>query len=144
MNTPDELVGLYRARGSKITPQRQAIFRVLHGNPAHPTAEAVHAAVTVDMPAVSLRTVYSVLGELADMGEIRQLDLGTGAQRFDPNVGTHHHLVCVECGLVRDVSVDHPDVGPTDVTAPDGEADFRVDGTEIVFRGLCGACQGDI
>ena len=50
MHTPDELVGLYRARGYKITPQRQAVFAVLHGNEAHPTAESVHEAVVANMP----------------------------------------------------------------------------------------------
>ena len=138
MRTPDELVGLYRARGFKVTPQRQAIFGVLHGNEAHPSAEAVHATVTTTMPAVSLRTVYSVLAELAEMGEILQLDLGTGSGRFDPNTAAHHHLVCGRCGLVRDVHVDHPDVQPRQ---RDG-AGFEITDTEIVFRGICDSCRG--
>ena len=144
VHTPDELVGLYRARGFKITPQRQAVFSVLHDNPEHPTAEAVYEALTEAMPSLSLRTVYSVLTELAQMGEIRQLDLGTGAARFDPNVSDHHHVVCDRCGLVRDVHVDQPAVrpaAPVDGPSSDSAADaFRSDGTHIVFRGRCGAC----
>ena len=137
MRTPTELVDLYRARGYKVTPQRQAVFGVLHRNEAHPSAEAVHAAVTEAMPSVSLRTVYSVLAELAEMGEILQLDLGTGSGRFDPNTDAHHHLVCGRCGLVRDVHVDHPEVRPESI---DG-AGFHITETEIVFRGVCASCR---
>ena len=89
------------------------------------------------MPVVSLRTVYSVLAELAEMGEILQLDLGTGSGRFDPNTAAHHHLVCGRCGLVRDVHVDHPEVRPD----PRDGAGFEITDTEIVFRGVCDACQ---
>ena len=130
------IIQAYRGTGRRITPQRHAVMSVLAGNHSHPTAEAVHAAVTATMPTVSLRTVYSVLGELVELGEVLQLDLGTGSARFDPNTASHHHLVCERCGSVSDVQVDHPDVRPL---PPDAD-DFRIDGTQIVFRGECAQC----
>mgnify|MGYP001165611227 CR=1 FL=1 len=136
MQHPDHLTVRYREAGRRLTPQRQAIFRALHENTGHPTAEAVHAAVIADLPNVSLRTVYSILGELAEMGEVLQLELGTGSFRFDPNMTPHHHAVCDRCGTVRDVFVDHPDVRPAGAQC-DG---FRITGTEIVFRGTCAQC----
>jgi Fe2+ or Zn2+ uptake regulation protein len=140
VQTPDELVGVFRARGLKMTPQRYAVFQALHGNHTHPTAEAVHASVTSTMPSVSLRTVYSVLGELAAFGQIRQIDLGTGSARFDPNTADHHHLVCESCGMVRDVSVRHPELRPVPVGQVTDAERFTVSGTDIVFRGRCGEC----
>jgi Fe2+ or Zn2+ uptake regulation protein len=136
VTSPDELAAAFRARGLKLTPQRNAVFRALDGNVSHPTAEAVHAAVVAELPNVSLRTVYSVLAELTEIGAVNQLELGTGAYRFDPNVGAHHHLVCDRCGQVRDVHVDRPEVRPD---AADGDG-FQITGTEIVFRGVCGSC----
>ncbi len=136
MTTSEQLAEAFRAGGLKLTPQRQAVFRALDGNESHPTAEAVHAAVVAELPNVSLRTVYSVLGELVEIGAVHQLELGTGAFRFDPNVDEHHHLVCERCGDVRDVHVDRPGVLPAG-GAGDG---FRITGTEIVFRGLCDSC----
>jgi Fe2+ or Zn2+ uptake regulation protein len=133
----DEMVDAYRASGRKVTPQRLAVMAAVHGNASHPTAESVHAIVTASMPTVSLRTVYSVLGELVQLGELHHLDLGTGSARFDPNVEAHHHLVCESCGAVRDVAVDHPDVKP--VSSPD--AGFSIHSTDIVFRGRCGGCS---
>jgi Fe2+ or Zn2+ uptake regulation protein len=138
VKSPEELTLAFRERGLKVTPQRQAIFRVLHSNGSHPSAEAVHQAVIGELPTVSLRTVYQTLGDLAEMGEILQLDLGTGAARFDPNIDPHHHLVCERCGMVCDTHVDHPDVRPS---SPQSDG-FRVMGTEIVFRGLCASCAG--
>ena len=138
MRSPDQLVAAFRASGRKVTPQRERIFRILHDNEAHPTADAVHAAVVVDMPSVSLRTVYATLHELAEMGELRQLELGTGSARFDPNTGDHHHLVCDRCGAVQDIDADFPGVA----LDPAEARGFEVATTQIVFRGRCRTCAG--
>ncbi len=136
MKTPDELTDLFRAQGLKVTPQRQRIFRILYNSEAHPTAEAVHAAAVADMPTISLRTVYQTLNDLAAMGELVALDLGTGSSRFDPNLGAHHHLVCDRCGKVSDLDVDFDDIA-----VPTGkEQGYTITSTQIVFRGRCEPC----
>ena len=142
MRSPDELTSLFRERGCKVTPQRQCIFEVLHRSEVHPTAESVHAAVRSRMPTVSLRTVYQTLNDLAAMGEIQQLELGTGSSRFDPNVDAHHHLVCTACGKVRDLYVD---VAVDAQASAEGVArGFTVRSTEIVFRGTCDECAAPV
>jgi Fe2+ or Zn2+ uptake regulation protein len=136
VKSPAELTVLFRDRGLKVTPQRQCIFRVLDGNDVHPTAESVYAAASAEMPTISLKTVYSTLHDLAAMGELLQLDLGTGSSRFDPNTDGHHHLVCTRCGKVRDV------YAAARVRVPDDQLDgFTVDSTEVVLRGLCEPCS---
>ena len=136
VKSPAELTELFRQQGLKITPQRVSIFQVLHDNGQHPTAEAVYEAVRGEMPSISLRTVYQTLNDLASMGEIGQLDLGTGSARFDPNLDAHHHLVCDACGRIVDVYAEF-----TDVRLPRGQLQgFRVSSTEIVFRGQCPEC----
>jgi Fe2+ or Zn2+ uptake regulation protein len=137
MRTPAELTELFRARGMKVTPQRQAIFRALHGATIHPTAEAVYAHVADEMPTISLRTVYQTLNDLAAMGEVQALDLGTGSARFDPNLDAHHHLVCESCGAVHDLYADFAGVS---VPAPEQHG-FVIESTEIVFRGRCSTCS---
>ena len=138
MRSPDELSALFRAQGRKITAQRQCIFRVLHGAVSHPTAEKVHASARVHMETIALKTVYQTLHELAAMGEIAALDLGTGTTRFDPNVDeVHHHLVCRGCGKVRDLHADF-----SGVTVPTGSDEgFDVGEAEVVFRGRCRDCR---
>lgn len=138
MRSPAELTEVFRAQGLKITPQRQAIFRILHDNEAHPTAESVHARVVAELPAVSLRTVYQTLNDLASMGELQALDLGTGATRFDPNTGEHHHLVCEHCGLVLDIALDVSAIATEPIA---DERGFTVRATQVVVRGTCDACS---
>ena len=139
VKSPAELTDLFREQGLKVTPQRQCIFRALHGNDQHPTAESIYERVTREMPTVSLRTVYQTLNDLAAMGEISQIDVGTGSSRFDSNLDIHHHLVCDGCGSIIDVEADF-----ADVRIPQGRTHgFEVSRTEIVFRGRCPRCRAD-
>ena len=139
MRSPEELTDLFRSGGRKVTAQRQCIFRVLQGDVTHPSADTVYEAARAQMETISLKTVYQTLHELADMGEIAVLDLGTGTARFDPNVeDVHHHLVCRRCGKVRDLHADF-----SQLSVPAGaEEGFEVGAAEVVFRGLCDECRG--
>ena len=139
MQSPEALTDLFRTNGRKITAQRQCIFRALEDDVTHPSAERVHEKVRRDMPNVSLKTVYKTLNELAELGAISVLDVGTGSVRFDPNVETtHHHLVCRSCGKVRDLAADFPDLTVSRRAAQG----FAVDSAEVVFRGRCDECRG--
>ncbi len=137
MRSPDALTELFRGQGLKVTPQRERIFRALDGNEQHPSAEAIFDVVRGEMPTISLRTVYQTLNDLAAMGEISSIDLGTGATRFDPNLDDHQHLVCDSCGAVVDVEVDVSATGLERTAADHG---FTVARTEIVLRGRCARC----
>jgi Fe2+ or Zn2+ uptake regulation protein len=138
VRTPPELVQEFRRLGLRMTPQRQRIFEVLADAVGHPTVEQVFDVVAVEMPAISLKTVYQTVHELEGMGEITLLDLGLGSFRIDRNVTgvPHHHLVCRACGEVRDLAVAFDDLA---LDAADSQG-FVVGRPEIVFRGLCPAC----
>jgi Fe2+ or Zn2+ uptake regulation protein len=141
MRAPEELTELFRSTGRKITAQRLCIFRVLQGDVTHPSAESVHALASREMETISLKTVYQTLYDLAELGEIVPLDVGTGMTRFDPNVDDpHHHLVCRQCGRVRDLTAPFPEL-----RIPEGAAlGYQVGSAEIVFRGLCPECQPEM
>jgi Fe2+ or Zn2+ uptake regulation protein len=136
MRAPLELVSAFRAQGRKITPQRQLLFQLLHNNDAHPTAESLYTIASTKMPGISLRTVYQTLNELAEMGELQFIDVGSGATRFDPNIGDHHHVVCDECGELRDV-----DVKGASHLKPTGAEDFTVTDVGVLFHGTCKKCS---
>ena len=138
MKTAEELTTLFRERGLRVTPQRQAIFRLLHGNDVHPTVEALHDRARTDMPTISLKTVYQTVHDLEALGEVRVLDLGTGSVRVDPNVdGDHHHLVCTKCGRVQDVPLTRESMRlPSNL-----RRDFTVEAVEVIYRGRCSTCS---
>jgi Fe2+ or Zn2+ uptake regulation protein len=128
-----------RERGLKVTPQRLAVHRAVSQSVGHPDAEEIWASVRAELPSISLRTVYEVLHTLADLGEIREVDLATGSSRFDPTTSDHHHIVCTSCGAVADVFLDGP---PAEVPAPQRQG-FTVHTHEVTFRGLCESCSNE-
>ena len=137
MKTAEELTTRFRELGLRVTPQRQAIFRLLHGVDTHPTVESLYEAARVEMPTISRKTVYQTVHDLEALGEVELLDVGTGSIRVDPNVERlHQHLVCSQCGTVRDVLVD-----VVDLRVPARyRQEFQVEGVEVVFRGVCSTC----
>jgi Fe2+ or Zn2+ uptake regulation protein len=138
VRSPQELAEVFRANGRKVTPQRQCIFRIIQGDTSHPSAEAVYTAARSEMETISLKTVYQTLNDLAEMGEVLPLDLGTGTMRFDPNVESpHHHLVCRGCGKVADLDADY-----SQLEVPSGaDHGFLLGSAEVVFRGYCDVCR---
>jgi Fe2+ or Zn2+ uptake regulation protein len=81
--------------------------------------------------------VYQTLNDLASMGEVQALDLGTGSARFDPNLDAHHHLVCDHCGRIVDV---YADASAVRVSGQQRHG-FTISSTEVVFRGTCPNCK---
>src|SRR6187455_1829396 len=137
MKTCEQLTDLFREQGLRVTPQRQVIFRLLHGDDAHPTVEAIYDRARAEMPTMSMKTVYQTVHDLEALGEVDVLDLGTGSLRVDPNVeDEHHHLVCSSCGRVRDLPVEF------DGLRLPGRyrRDFTVDAVQVIFRGHCDDC----
>jgi Fe2+ or Zn2+ uptake regulation protein len=133
---PDTLTALFRRHGLKVTRQRQCVFEILFANPGHSTAEAIYAIAKGRMPTISLKTVYEILHSLAALGQIHQLDLGTGSTRFDPDVHHHHHLVCSSCCRIENVDLD---LGLLALTAAERHG-FLLSHTELIVRGLCPDC----
>jgi Fe2+ or Zn2+ uptake regulation protein len=138
MKSTDTLTTIFREQGLRVTPQRQAIFRLLEGDVSHPTVESLFDRARADMPTISLKTVYQTVHDLEALGEVRVLDLGTGSVRVDPNVeDDHHHLLCTRCGRVRDLPGDF-----TGLHVPlRYRRDFTVDDVQVIFRGHCADCS---
>ena len=137
MQSTVELTARFRAQGLRVTPQRQAIFRLLEGNDRHPTVDSLYDAARAEMPTISLKTVYQTVHDLEALGQVSLLDVGTGSVRVDPNVEVrHHHRVCSTCGLVTDVALaDVPTLSAR------YRRDFRVRSVEVIFRGECAECS---
>lgn len=141
MKDTETLTTIFRDQGLRVTPQRQAIFRLLEGDVSHPTVESLFDRARSDMPTISLKTVYQTVHDLEALGEVRVLDLGTGSVRVDPNVeDDHHHLLCTTCGRVRDLPVDF---GGLSVPIR-YRRDFTVDDVQVIFRGRCHTCTDRI
>lgn len=144
METTDDLPGVLRSNGLRVTPQRLAILATLQATPDHLSAEEVFEEIRAKMPNVSLATVYNALGELRRVGQVRALPVW-GRVRYDlVSRGPHHHLVCESCQRVVDLDPDNssgPEV-PRNLEVPKNQVQgFEILTAEVIFRSICPDCR---
>jgi Fur family peroxide stress response transcriptional regulator len=141
--TPIEgFVARCRAAGLAVTPQRVAVFRHLVAAAAdHPSAEELHAAVRRELPTLSLATVYKTLDTLARIGAVRQVSRTGARGRWDAGQESHHHLVCIECGSVTDVTDARLDAVKPRAAALASRHGFTASGHVVEIFGRCAACR---
>ena len=127
-----------RERGLRNTVQRSAILEAVLDLESHPTADQVHDAVTRTKPDLSRTTVYRALEEFVRMGLITKTCHPGSSTRYDRNVDLHHHLICLHCDAVIDIT----DTGLDRIPVPDTSGhDFEVQDFRVQLRGICGRCR---
>jgi Fur family transcriptional regulator, peroxide stress response regulator len=125
-------------RGLALTPQRLAVYQVLAGDDSHPSAEDIYKRIKPTLLSLSLGTVYRTLELFESHGLVTRVHVCGNQARFDANLDSHHHLVCVRCRRV----IDYPEP-PAPPLPPPGELPdgFRVLAARVHLLGLCAACQ---
>lgn len=103
----DELREALEHTGRRYTKQRAAIFAYLRSVESHPTAEQVFAAVRLNIPHISLATVYKALETLVEAGVAARLTSEDGIARYDGRSDSHYHLRCLKTGQVRDLPLPY-------------------------------------
>ena len=134
-----DLLQRLRGRGWRMTAQRRVVAEVLDdGEHVHLTADEVLARATARLPEISRATVYNALGELVSLGEVAEVSTDGRAKRYDPNAHRpHHHLVCTDCGAIRDVHLGGDPLADLPATERFG---FDVSSAEVTYRGRCPDC----
>jgi Fur family peroxide stress response transcriptional regulator len=121
----------------KYSRQREAVRQFLAGRTDHPTAETIYAGLRVNIPNISLGTVYRNLSLLSDTGEIQKLSGNGGSDRFDPNPAPHYHFHCEVCGCVDDIPM-------TSMDSLNQLAQAHLGGVvrthTLIFHGTCARC----
>jgi Fur family ferric uptake transcriptional regulator len=128
-----------RARGYRLTPQRQLVLEAV-GALGHATPEELVAEVRRTASGVNISTVYRTLELLEELGLVRHTHLGHGAPTYSvASDDDHVHLVCRDCGGVEEASRDL--VGDV-VDRLAEKMGFRVDIGHFALFGQCRACSG--
>lgn len=92
-----------------MTKQRKLVLEIVQNTYAHLTAEEIFLLAKKEMPSIALGTVYRNLNILADDGMIRRLNVPGQPDRFDNTEHEHEHLICRECGRLKDINI--PNLG---------------------------------
>ena len=122
------------------TAQRDLVLRVVEESCDHPSAETIYTRCRERMPDISLGTVYRNLKVLVELGKIREVSILNAGDRYDKTIGLHAHFRCKSCGVVLDVPAKDLDRLESAVQSMTG---YQIDGTEVLFVGLCDRCKNE-
>ncbi len=137
MRSVDELIDHVREQGGKATSQRILIWTALSEDRTHPTADDLYRRLKPVLPSLSLTTLYNVLNELVEWGDLRRFDTGDGHIHFDPDTSGHAELVCMRCHGV----VDAPEGAVPAPAVPVNVAGYTIVSHSEQFLGYCPICQ---
>ena len=127
-----------REHGLRVTPQRIAIYKALCDSGDHPNAEQVHSRVKRRFPTISLNTVNETLLTLSRIGLVDVVEGFGGPRRYDPDVATHHHVHCTNCGKILDfVNESFNHIKPP----PQIARGFEITCARVVISGICPDCR---
>ena len=125
-----------RQRGLRVTGPRLAILAMLEEVGGHRSADELVLALRRAGYHHARTTVYNALDDLARAKLVRAAPVDAGALRYESNGEDHHHFVCRNCGLIRNVAVAE-DLSSRPLPTINGA---EADELDVVYRGLCGHC----
>ena len=122
------------------TYQKTLIKDIVLNMSTHPSADAVYEKVKEVCPTVSKATVYRILNDLADKGEVYRVKVLDGPDRYDKTICRHYHVKCASCGRVVDTM--YLEEENIEKLAEKG-CEFKITGHEIIFEGICPDCANN-
>jgi Fur family ferric uptake transcriptional regulator len=131
---------LLRAKGYRLTRQRQLILDAVCETGGHASPDAICARVRKRAPAINRTTVYRALEFLCEMGLITSTLARNGHLTYEiAGEEHHHHLVCNTCGREKTI----PDEFVAPMLAAIGQAyNFHiVELTHLSLFGVCAKCR---
>jgi Fur family ferric uptake transcriptional regulator len=128
-----------RAAGRRLTPQRQAVLRIVAESAEVLRPADVYVRAQAAGLHLGLTTVYRTLDVLIELGLVQRLHLEDGGQRYAASgQGHRHQLVCSGCGRV----VEFTECDLADLPQRLAQrTHFRIEGHWLQFIGLCESCQ---
>ena len=129
-----------REQGYRLTPQRLAILDVLRNNHGHLNPTEIYQRVSQDIPGLTEATVYRTLNFLAEQGLVLVAHLGRGRLVYELAEHDHHHLICRQCGDMREV--DHQELKGLYKQFLNNTG-YQINTIHATFFGLCPDCLKD-
>lgn len=128
-----------RARGYRVTPQRQLVLEAVAGL-RHATPEEICTEVQRTARGVNISTIYRTLELLEELGLVKHTHLGHRPPTYHlASEADHVHLVCRDCGEVYDVA---PTVAKGLVENLEADFGFETDVHHLTVYGRCRDCRG--
>ena len=129
-----------RKHGLKVTAPRLKIMHIFESNQLrHLSAEDIYQLLQGQNENVSLATIYRVLTQFEAAGLLQRHNFDSGHAVFEMDGGDHHdHLVCVQCGLVKEFFDEVIELRQEVIAKQEG---FEISDHSLTIYGLCSQCQ---
>src|SRR5687767_13212182 len=121
-----------------LTPQRQAVLRVVAESAEHLTANEIFEAARRLLPSISFATVYNSLKYLKEAGLLREINFGKASSRYDRETSRHDHAICSRCGKLVDFDLEET---PQLMRAAARRSRFKPESIQLTLVGVCPGCQ---
>lgn len=128
----------YHLQMLRLTAQRQAILDFINASNRHWDAEELARAMAEAGQQIGIATVYRGLAALDTAGLISSVQLADKKRYERANKSHHDHLICNECGAIREFSQPQIEQLQKSVAAEKG---FEMSGHQLVIFGTCPDCQ---
>ena len=119
-----------KALGLKVTPQRQAILKLLKGYRTHPSADQVYQEISKGYPGISFATVYNTLRAFCEAGLMNEVVVDGSKSYFDTRMDDHPHFYWEDSATLTDAPAEDLRIEGLPA-APEGMQVARVD---VVIR----------
>ena len=122
----------------RSSKQRDAVLQVVKDACDHPTADVIYQRVKLQIPNISLGTVYRNLGQLTEEGLITVVESSDTKVHYEGNLTDHIHFLCKGCHEITDIFCT-PQVPPELKNM-----NLQVESQKTVYYGVCNTCRNNI
>lgn len=134
------VLGELSSRGVRMTRTREAMLSLFSEAEAPLSVPRILESLEETGKRPNKTTVYRELEFLKGQGVVKELTLRNDLALYELSGPHHHHLVCVDCGTVRDIAVSDESLLREERRIERKEG-FRVLEHSLEFFGICGNCR---
>ena len=126
------------SKGLRKTPERFEILRCILSIKGHFDVDRLYKELEGKGYHVSRATIYNTLELLCSSGVVRKLLFDTHQAKYELAERMHSHLVCTQCGDIREIDLDEIDSRLAKMTFKN----FSPAYVSTCIYGLCDVCRG--
>lgn len=138
MNQVDKIILDLKHQGHKITEVRMELVKILLSSDTPLSINDLIDKLKAKELKPNKTTVYREVEFLKELEVIQEVDFGEGKKRYEISNTHHHHVVCINCKTIKDISLEDVDSLNRKIAQKTG---FKSVGHSLEFFGLCSKCQ---
>jgi len=129
-----------KKNGLRDSAQRRKVFEVFLSLGSHVSLDDIYREAKKRHPEIGYATIYRTLKILCDAGICSEVVFEDGSVRYEVSAkkGHHDHLVCIECGLVKEFYNNEIEALQNNIAKKYG---FELKDHKLILYGLCSRCS---